>query len=56
MREEDVQVVEVLPRDEYEWAHLPGAVHLSLKQFSREAALERLDPARPVAVYCNGFL
>lgn len=46
------QVVEVLPRDEYDWAHLPGALHVPLKQFDPSG----LDRARPVVVYCNDFL
>ena len=25
------QLVEVLPADEYDWAHLPGAINLPLK-------------------------
>ena len=49
------QVVEVLPQSDYDWAHLPGAIHLSLKEFSPKLADERLDRARPVIVYCNNF-
>jgi rhodanese-related sulfurtransferase len=45
------QLVEVLPRDEYEELHLPGAVHLPLKELDAERAAQ-LDPARPVIVYC----
>ena len=44
------QVVEVLPREEYEEDHLPGAVHLSLRRIEAEAG--QLDPARPIVVYC----
>lgn len=29
--EDDAQVIEVLPRAEYNWAHLTGAVHLWLR-------------------------
>lgn len=54
-REEDAQVVEVLPKDEYDWAHIRGAVHLPLKELSPELARERLDPDRPVIVYCNNY-
>lgn len=50
------QVVEVLPRPEYEWAHLPGARHLPLKQLSAEGARSVLDVHRPVIAYCNDFL
>lgn len=56
VEEEEAQVVEVLPRPEYEWAHLPGARHLSLKDFSPEAARGILDLDRPVIAYCNDFL
>ena len=45
------QVVEVLPRHEYDDEHLPGALHLSLKHLNGRAA-EALDKARPVIVYC----
>ena len=45
------QLVEVLPADEYRWAHLPGAVNLPLKEL--DARTEQLDRSRPVIVYCN---
>jgi len=45
------QLVEVLPRGEYEEEHLPGAIHLPLKSLTADAA-QVLDPARPVVVYC----
>ena len=45
------QLVEVLPRDEYDEEHLPDAVHLPLKTLSAETA-GRLDRHRPVIVYC----
>jgi rhodanese-related sulfurtransferase len=47
----DAQLVEVLPRDEYEDMHLPGAIHLPLKQLDRDTA-EQLDPGHAVVVYC----
>jgi rhodanese-related sulfurtransferase len=50
-----VQLVEVLPTPEYDEAHLPGAIHLPLTQMTRRAAQERLDPSRPVVVYCFDF-
>ncbi len=55
VRDHGTQVVEVLPRDEYDWAHLPGAIHLSLKQFSTEAATTVLTRDRPVTVYCHDY-
>lgn len=45
------QLVEVLPPDEFDEEHLPGAVHVPLKGLSLEA-VARLDRARPVVVYC----
>ena len=45
------QLVEVLPRDEFEDEHLPGALHVPLKSLTAETA-RVLDPSRPVIVYC----
>ena len=45
------QLVEVLPRDEYQEEHLPGAVHLPLKTLDAASA-SILDRERPVVVYC----
>jgi rhodanese-related sulfurtransferase len=48
---EGVPVVEVLPREEFEDDHLPGAISLPLRSLEAEAK-DRLDPAKPVIVYC----
>jgi rhodanese-related sulfurtransferase len=45
------QLVEVLPPDEYEEDHLPGAINLPLRRIETEA-VHILDRARPVIVYC----
>jgi rhodanese-related sulfurtransferase len=45
------QLVEVLPAAEYAEEHLPGAISLPLKQLDATTAA-RLDPTRPVIVYC----
>jgi phage shock protein E len=45
------QLVEVLPADEYDEEHLPGAIHLPLKSLTG-SAVGVLDRARPVIVYC----
>jgi rhodanese-related sulfurtransferase len=45
------QLVEVLPVEEYEELHLPGAVHIPLKGLDAEHA-QQLDRQRPVSVYC----
>lgn len=48
------QVVEVLPRGQYDWAHLPTALHLPLSDMD-ETVASRLDRRRPVVAYCNDF-
>ena len=48
---EGAQVVEVLPREEFEQDHLPGAISLPLRSLETEAK-EKLDSARPILVYC----
>lgn len=48
---EGAQLVEVLPREEYDELHLPGAIHIALKELNAESA-RQLDPARDVVVYC----
>ncbi len=49
--EEGAQVVEVLPREEFEEDHLPGAINIPLPNIDREA-VNRLDMGLPVVVYC----
>ena len=51
---EGAQLVEVLPRSDYEEEHLPGAINLPLKELNRETA-RQLDRERPVIVYCNDY-
>jgi rhodanese-related sulfurtransferase len=45
------QLIEVLPPDEFEEDHLPGAINIPLKQLTEQATAS-LDKARPVIVYC----
>ena len=45
------QVVEVLPRSEYDEDHLPGAINLALSRIDAEAGAV-LEKSRPVVVYC----
>ena len=45
------KLVEVLPADEYEEDHLPGAIGLPLRRLETEA-VHVLDRTRPVIVYC----
>ena len=51
---EGAQLVEVLPRPEYEEEHLPGAINIPLKELNREtASVLRRD--QPVIVYCHDY-
>jgi phage shock protein E len=51
LHDENAQLVEVLPPDEYEDEHLPGAINIPLKTLDT-ATTRQLDPQRPVIVYC----
>jgi rhodanese-related sulfurtransferase len=51
LMEEGAQLVEVLPPDDYEDEHLPGAINVPLRRIDREAS-ERLDRTRAAIVYC----
>jgi rhodanese-related sulfurtransferase len=48
-----VQLVDVLPAKTYVEEHLPGAINLPLGDIA--GAPQRLDPHRPVAVYCYDY-
>jgi rhodanese-related sulfurtransferase len=49
------QLVDVLPREEHEEAHLPGSISLPLKQLTRERIDKVLRRDRTVIVYCWDF-
>lgn len=51
LTEAGAQLVEVLPKDEFEDEHLPGAINLPLKALTAQTS-SVLDKARPVIVYC----
>ncbi len=48
------QLVEVLPRDEYDAQHITGAISIPLRELNASTAAV-LDRSRPVIVYCNDF-
>jgi rhodanese-related sulfurtransferase len=54
IREEQAQLVEVLPADEFEDEHLPGALNIPLKQLGRDSTTS-LDRRRPAIVYCYDY-
>ncbi len=45
------QLVDVLGPEEFEEDHLPGAINMPLRKIESEATA-RLDPGKPVVVYC----
>ncbi len=49
------QLVEVLPKEEYERLHLPGAISIPLSRFSRRTA-DQLEWDQPVIVYSRDHL
>ena len=52
--EEHAQLVEVLPQDEYEDEHLPGAINIPLKTLDADTT-RQLDSQKPVIVYCYDY-
>lgn len=49
------QLVDVMPKAEWDESHITGAIHVPLKQLD-ERAPERLDTATSVIVYCYDSL
>jgi rhodanese-related sulfurtransferase len=49
------QLVDVMPKAEWDESHIAGAVHLPLKKLAGTAP-ERLDTDRAVIVYCYDSL
>jgi rhodanese-related sulfurtransferase len=54
VQEEGAQLVDVLPREEYEDEHLPRAVNIPLKELNRET-IARINRDAPVIVYCHDY-
>ena len=52
--EQGAQLVEVLPRWEYEEEHLPGTINIPLKELDRETTAQ-LKRDAPVIVYCHDY-
>jgi len=48
------QLVDVLPLEDYEGDHLPGAINIPLKELNAKSAAQ-LRKDRPVIVYCYDF-
>ncbi len=54
VQEEGAQLVEVLPHEEYEEEHLPGAINIPLKKLDRDTTAQLRRDA-PVIVYCHDY-
>jgi rhodanese-related sulfurtransferase len=52
--DQGAQLVEVLPGDEYDDEHLPGAINIPLKAIDAEG-VQRLERGRPVIAYCYDY-
>ncbi len=50
LRDEAAQLVDVLPRGDYEDEHIAGALNIPLRRLDREST-SRLEKGRPVIVY-----
>jgi rhodanese-related sulfurtransferase len=48
------QLVDVLPRTEYETLHLQGAINIPLKELTRETT-SCLRRDIPIVVYCHDY-
>ena len=52
--QQTAQLVEVLPEDEFEDEHLPGAINIPLKAIDADS-VRRLDAGLPVIAYCYDY-
>src|SRR5688572_248145 len=52
LREGDVTVIDVRPREEYEAGHIPGALSLPIKALKRGSATP--PKSREIVAYCRG--
>lgn len=53
LQADGAQLVEVLPREEYEGEHIAGALSLPLGDLTRPTAERVLVRGRPIVVYCH---
>ena len=48
------QLVDVLPAEDFELDHIPGAINIPLREINTKT-LSKLSKDRPVIVYCYDF-
>jgi rhodanese-related sulfurtransferase len=51
---EGAQLLDVMSRDAYEDSHIPGAIHISLKELD-ERSVAQLDRDRAIITYCSDY-
>jgi rhodanese-related sulfurtransferase len=51
---EGAQLLDVMSREAYEDSHIPGAIHISLKELDEESVAQ-LDRGRPIITYCSDY-
>jgi rhodanese-related sulfurtransferase len=51
---EGAQLLDVMSREAYEASHIPGAIHVSLKELD-EQSVAMLARDQPVITYCSDY-
>jgi rhodanese-related sulfurtransferase len=54
VRQPDVMILDVLSRQAYAAAHIPGARNIPLAELAVRAAAELPDHSRRIVIYCGG--
>ena len=54
VRDPDVTILDVLPREAYAATHLPRAINIPLAELRQRARAELPDRSRRIVVYCGG--
>jgi rhodanese-related sulfurtransferase len=54
VRNPDVTILDVLSRQAYSGAHIPGAHNIPLAELPERAAVELPDLTRRIVAYCGG--
>ena len=54
IRDPRVTILDVLAREAYATAHLPGAINIPLAELDERAPSELPDRAREIIAYCGG--
>jgi len=55
LHDSSLTIVDVLPRESYVEAHIPGAINIPLEQLRDHAQEQLPDHAADIAVYCAKF-